>query len=122
MIGCLYSTQMSGNLNGDKLIDLDLVTLTGDLPEATLTLREPYVMMYSLSRTSDGAELMLDWDRNDPNSNLRVTSRFTDSSDSSSIQHDLDVKVSRPKSSFFEGWGGDWMNSLEQQKGCGRMT
>ena len=86
---------MSGSLNGDKLIDFDLATLNGDLPEVTLTLREPYVMMYSLSRTSDGAEVMLDWDRNNPNSNLRITSRFTDSSDSSSTQHDLDIKVSR---------------------------
>ena len=79
------------------MVDLDLVTMNGDLPEVTLTLREPYAMMYSLSRTSDGAEAMLDWNRNDPNSNLRVTSRFTDSSDSTNMQHDLDLKVSHVK-------------------------
>merc|ERR1719310_330383 len=87
---------MTGNLNGDKLVDLELATVTGDLPQVTLTLSEPYVMQYSLSRTSEGADLGLDWDRNDPNSNLRVTSRFTDSSDSNSLQHDLDLKVIHP--------------------------
>ena len=86
--------QITGSLNGDKLIDADLATANGDLPEVTLTLTEPYNMLYSASRTSEGAELTLDWDRNDPSSNLRVTSRFTDSSDSTTLQHDLNLQVS----------------------------
>lgn len=85
---------MAGSLNGDKLVDLDLATVNGDLPEMTLTLREPYAMLYSLSRTSDGAEATLDWDRNDPSSNVRLTSRFTGStSDVANTQHDLELKV-----------------------------
>ena len=90
---CLFLSQMTGSLNGGKLIDLDLVTVNGDLPEVTLTLTEPYNMLYSASRTSEGAELTLNWDRNDPSSNLRVMSRFTDSSDSTTLQHDLDLQV-----------------------------
>ncbi|XP_076436385.1 uncharacterized protein LOC143275928 [Babylonia areolata] len=91
-----YEHKMTGSLNGDKLVDLDLSTLTADLPQVTVTLTEPYSMQYSLARTDEGAELSLDWDRNDPNSNLRVTSRFTDSTDSNGLQHDLDLKVIHP--------------------------
>ncbi|XP_076472801.1 uncharacterized protein LOC143302134 isoform X1 [Babylonia areolata] len=91
-----YEHKMTGSLNGDKLVDLDISTLTGDLPQVTVTLAEPHPMQYSLARTNEGAELGLDWDRNDPNSNLRVTSRFTDSSDSNGLQHDLDLKVVHP--------------------------
>ncbi|KAL8574772.1 hypothetical protein ACOMHN_035315 [Nucella lapillus] len=91
-----YEQKLSGSLNGDKLADLELSTLTGDLGQVTLTLAEPYAMQYALSRSSEGAELSLDWDRNDPNSNLRLTSHFTDSSDSNGLQHDLDLKITHP--------------------------
>ncbi|KAK7094147.1 hypothetical protein V1264_007812 [Littorina saxatilis] len=92
-----YEQKMAGSLNGDKLVDLDLATVNGDLPEMTLTLREPYAMLYSLSRTSDGAEATLDWDRNDPSSNVRLTSRFTGStSDVANTQHDLELKAIQP--------------------------
>ncbi|KAL8574776.1 hypothetical protein ACOMHN_035319 [Nucella lapillus] len=91
-----YEQKLSGSLNGDKLADLELSTLTGDLGQVTLTLAEPYAMQYALTCSSEGAELSLDWDRNDPNSNLRLTSRFTDSSDFNGLQHDLDLKITHP--------------------------
>ena len=75
------------------MVDLELSTMTGDLPQVTVTLSEPYAMQYTAARTSDGADVMLNWDRNDPSSNVHVTSRFTDSSDVSKGQHDLDIKV-----------------------------
>jgi hypothetical protein len=85
---------MTGSLNGNKLIDVDLSTVNSDLPEVTLTLREPYAMLYSASRTAEGADVTLDWNRNDPSSNLRLTSRFQNKTDSYNIMHDLEVKVS----------------------------
>ena len=83
-----------GNLNGDKLIDSDLSLLTSDLPEVTLTLREPYAMLYSAAKTADGADVTLNWDRNDANSNIRLTSRYQNDKDETSTKQDLDLKVS----------------------------
>ncbi|KAL8597069.1 hypothetical protein ACOMHN_057558 [Nucella lapillus] len=91
-----YTHKMTGSLNGDKLVDLDLDTQTGDLPKVTLILNEPYAMQYSAARTSEGGDLSLNWDRNDPNSNLHMTSHFTGSSDPSNLKHDLDLKITNP--------------------------
>ncbi|KAK7501815.1 hypothetical protein BaRGS_00006901, partial [Batillaria attramentaria] len=84
------------SMNGEKCMDTDMTYIMGDLPELTLNVRKPRPMLYTATRTADGAQIFVDWDRNDPSSNLRLTSRFTDSSDDSQTQHDLDVKLIHP--------------------------
>ncbi|GFO07586.1 apolipophorin [Plakobranchus ocellatus] len=84
-------------LNGEKLLDLDTEYNPEDKHQTTVTFRKPRPMKYTVTGTSEAGatdvEIVANWNRNEVDSNVRITASINDQSDSYKTDRTVDLGV-----------------------------
>ncbi|RUS87829.1 hypothetical protein EGW08_004428 [Elysia chlorotica] len=88
---------LSLELNGEKLLDVDTQYTSKDKHQASVTFRKPRAMQYTVSGSSNAglseAEVMANWNRDETDSNVRVTASVNDQSDSYKTEHNVNIDL-----------------------------
>ncbi|GFS05085.1 apolipophorin long isoform [Elysia marginata] len=88
---------LSVELNDEKMLDLDTEYKSKSKHEATVTFRKPQPMQYSVTANSDAgiteAEVVANWNRNEMDSNIRITASHNDQSDSYKTERNVDIAL-----------------------------
>lgn len=97
-----FSQQTSLDYNGRKLVDGQLEA-TSEPFKATLTVNQPHPMVLSATDITNGkpgktvGEILINWNRDEPRSNVRLTADYTDTSSLPALsQRDLTLSLVHP--------------------------
>ncbi|XP_046569575.1 uncharacterized protein LOC124277891 [Haliotis rubra] len=118
-----YTEKLEADYNGDNILDMDMEISRGSREQGTFTMRKPRPMQLTLSgemadENIDG-EMFVNWDRDEPESNIRIQTTLTDRSRQSLLNKDLTLKFIHPTRTV--GIIGNVLSSQLQTKSRGEF-
>ncbi|XP_071116773.1 uncharacterized protein [Haliotis cracherodii] len=118
-----YTEKLEADYNGDTVLDMDMEISRGSREQGTFTMRTPRPMQLTLSgeiadKNIDG-EMFVNWDRDEPESNIRIQTTLTDRSRQSLLNKDLTLKFIHPSRTV--GIIGNVLTSQLQTKSHGEF-
>ncbi|XP_071088621.1 uncharacterized protein [Haliotis cracherodii] len=118
-----YTEKLGADYNGNTVLDVDMEISRGSREQGTFTMRKPRPMQLTLSgeiadKNIDG-DMFVNWDRDEPESNIRIKTSLTDRSRQSLLNKDLTLKLIHPSRTV--GIIGNVLRSQLQTKSRGEF-
>ena len=119
-----YTGKIQADLNGETVVDADMDYAISARHEASINMRKPKPMHLTLSssKADDNnidSDLYVNWDRDEPDSNIRFQTVYNDNSGSHNTAKDLKLKVIHPSRTV--GIVGSVVNTPRHTKSRGEL-